>query len=120
MIRLGTSSARYDPVENLGTAVLRQAMFDLEKTSPVHIAKLRAKIDEPGISADLRYMRQWRWGEACDIREELLAWIGSEDFETVVGWSGFGVVEARKAFDATVKEQGPGVVRTAKLKRRKT
>lgn len=119
MIRLGTSSARYDPVENLGTAILRQAMFDLEKTSPAHIAKIRAKVDEPGISSELRSMRRWRWGEASDMREELLEWLGSPDFITVVGWSGFEVEGVRKAFNDVLETQKAGAANLPKSKRRR-
>lgn len=117
MIRLGTSSTRYDPVENLGTAILRQAMFDLEKTSPAHIAKIRAKVDEPGISSELRCMRRWRWGEASDLREELLSWLGSDDFKTVVAWSGFEFDSVKKAFDAALVAQGPSAANTSKRRR---
>ncbi len=99
--------------------MLRQALIDLDKTSPAHIAKLRARIEEPGISVELRSKRRGRWGEASDIRHELLAWLESPDFDTVVGWSGFEKAGVRKAFDTALAEQGQSVEQTNKRKGKK-
>ena len=119
MIQLGTSATRFDPVHNLGTAVLRQALFDLERMSPTTIARLRAMVDEPGISPELRSKRSERWGEASDMRHELIEWLGTEDYNTVVGWSGFEPGGVRKAFDAVLEAQGSSKDDNQKRKRRR-
>lgn len=117
MIQLGISARNFDPVHSLGTAVLYQALADLKQNSPKHTIRLRALCDDTNCSQKTRARRIKRYNEAVDIWDELVEWVGSPDFFTVVGWSGFEVSNVRKVFDTVLAEFG--IDKSNNTKRRK-
>lgn len=93
-----------DPARSVGTAVLNQALADLQHYTPQFIAGLVLRAKEATELNSRKKLRD-RWGEASDTRQGILDWVGTPDFSTVVDWSGLEESKVEKVFRDLIREQ---------------
>lgn len=103
MLLLPQSSG--DEACRVGTAILNQALIDLQHFTPEFITRARERIGT-AISSKQKMRRMEAWALATDERHDICEWVGSTDFLTVVDWAGMDASKVAKVFTDLLEPHG--------------
>ena len=83
---------------------MKQALADAKKFTPEYIAEVKRVRDTTRDAGEFKRYSE-RYIEASDNRDDILSWVGTSDFATVVDWAGLDPESVAESFNEVIAAQ---------------